>query len=119
MGEKMMMNEMREPTAAGGGLNKGHTGDPIENAIDIQAPDHRTGTLMECAHVEERLGASGKDWDLITRALLHDGTHYYDQLSIRLKTGQTVDCYSRIDSFCPPVLSSKDKLTEGWGLCGP
>ena len=62
-----MMNEMREPTAAGGGLNKGHTGDPIENAIDIQAPDHRTGTLMECAHVEERLGASGKDWDLITR----------------------------------------------------
>ena len=71
----------------------------IEKAIEIQAPDHLTGVFMEYAYLEELLGKRGEDWKLEYQKLLGDGTHYYDQLHIRLKNGETVDYYFRIDSF--------------------
>lgn len=75
------------------------SGESIEDAIVIHAPNSRTGVAKEYEWVRKHFGQPNVDWILVFQQLLDEGDRFYDLLHIRLADGTEKDIYFDITDF--------------------
>ena len=75
------------------------SGESIEDAIIIHAPNSRIGVAKEYEWVRKHFGQPNVDWILGFQQLLDEGDRFYDLLHIRLADGTEKDIYFDITDF--------------------
>jgi hypothetical protein len=79
----------------------GGNGESMEQAVIIEAPNHISGVSAEYKYISRHYGRRGVHWHLKSQSLtdeMADGRRY-DILTIRLKSGETMDVHFDITQF--------------------
>jgi len=78
----------------------GNSGKSMEDAIIIlEASNNLEGIAAEYTYLQNTYGRKDQDWKLIRQSLNHSGAKHYDEMRIRLATGETIIIYFDITSF--------------------
>lgn len=75
------------------------SGDSMEDAVVIRAPDTWSGIEQEYEHVAARFGPRGVGWNLRGQSLLQANGRAYDRLDITLADGAERSLYFDITAF--------------------
>jgi hypothetical protein len=75
------------------------SGESMEDAIIIQAPNSEIGVAKEYQWVEKHFGRRNVSWKLASQALVPGGDRFYDLLHIRLADGTEKKLYFDITDF--------------------
>jgi hypothetical protein len=115
-----LFNLFKRESEGNGISYDGGSGDSIDDAIVIHAPNSVVGIMAEYAYIENQYGVKDQDWTLSMQSQLSKNGRDFDMLSIELKDGTEKSFY-----FLPfkpgashPVASAPFKALKCFCLFG-